>query len=158
MSSNTEKKSGINKILWGSISAVIIVAVIGFFIYQGLNSDNKADKNTSSNISSEVSEIAEVSFQMTVTVEGEKVLFDKELKAEEGETLLEVMKDSFAAGNYSLVESDGMITELCGEAQDAAANKYWMYTVNGEYASVGAAEYLPKEGDKVVFDLQVVQF
>lgn len=158
MSNNTEKKIGINKILWRSISAAIVVAVIGFFIYQGLNSDNNADENTSSNISSEVSETAEVSFKMTVTVEGETVLFDKELKAEEGETLLEVMKESFADGNYSLVESDGMITELCGEAQDAAANKYWMYTVNGEYASVGAAEYLPKEGDKVVFDLQVVQF
>lgn len=158
MSNKTEKKSGINKILWGSISAVIVAAVIGFFIYQGLNSNDNANKDVSSNISSDVSDVSEVSFQMTVTVEGNEVLFDKELKAEEGETLLEAMKESFAAENYSLVESDGMITELCGQAQDAAANKYWMYTVNGEYASVGAAEYLPKEGDKVVFDLQVVQY
>lgn len=162
MSSKTEKKQGgINKVLWGGIAAVIVVAVVGFFVWQGLNPSDKNSQNTSSDISSSavsVSDVSsEVSFQMKVTVEGKDVLFDKELKAEKGKSLMDIMKSDITEKG-GIVESNGFISEICGVAQDEAANKYWMYTVNGEFASVGAAEYYPAEGDKVVFDLQVVNY
>lgn len=165
MSNETEKKQGgINKVLWGGIAAVIVVAVVGFFVWQGLNPSDKNNQNTSSDISSSSvstsdvsSEVSEVSFQMKVTVEGKDVLFDKELKAEKGKSLMDIMKSDITEKG-GIVESNGFISEICGVAQDATANKYWMYTVNGEFASVGAAEYYPAEGDKVVFDLQVVNY
>lgn len=88
--------------------------------------------------------------QVTVTLseDGEEIS-SKEVRFEKGDILLDVMKE-----NFEIVEDGGFITSIDGHAQDANANKYWLFTVNEEMSPVGANEVELKDGDKVVFNLQ----
>ncbi|PAD22236.1 hypothetical protein CHH64_05460 [Terribacillus saccharophilus] len=88
--------------------------------------------------------------QVTVTLseDGEEIS-SKEVSFEEGDILLDVMKE-----NFEIEEDGGFITSIDGHAQDANANKYWLFTVNEEMSPVGANEVELKDGDEVVFNLQ----
>ena len=66
-----------------------------------------------------------------------------------GESLYQVMQ-----ANFDLVDQDGFITSINGQAQDEAAQKYWMYDVNGEMALVGAKDLILEPGDHVEFKLE----
>lgn len=68
------------------------------------------------------------------------------LKTEEGGNLMDAMK-----AGLNIEEKDGMITAINGVKQDDAQKVYWMYKVNGEMASVGASQYILKDGDRVEF-------
>jgi uncharacterized cupredoxin-like copper-binding protein len=90
---------------------------------------------------------------ITVTVSknnGEEVITEKEVEVKEGQTVMEVMQESFeletAYEGTFIVGIDGLIA-------DEAKKESWFYSVNGEEAMVGAAEYKLKPGDKVEFDL-----
>ena len=41
-----------------------------------------------------------------------------------------------------------MVTKI-GDKENSAEGGYWQHWVNGEYASVGASQYLLKPGDKI---------
>lgn len=88
--------------------------------------------------------------QVTITLseDGEEIS-SKEVSFEEGDNLLDVMRE-----NFEIEEDGGFITAIDGHAQDENANKYWLFTVNGEMSQVGANELELKEGDEVVFNLQ----
>ncbi|MFP7477327.1 DUF4430 domain-containing protein [Terribacillus saccharophilus] len=88
--------------------------------------------------------------QVTVTLsEGGEEISSKEVSFEEGDNLLDVMKE-----NFEIEEDDGFITSIDGHSQDEEKSKYWLFTVNGEMAQVGANELELKDGDEVVFNLQ----
>lgn len=88
--------------------------------------------------------------QVTITLseDGEEIS-SKEVSFEEGDNLLDIMKE-----NFEIEEDGGFITAIDGHSQDENANKYWLFTVNGEMSQVGANELELKDGDDVVFDLQ----
>ena len=48
----------------------------------------------------------------------------------------------------------GFVTSINGISQDEAANKYWIYYINGEYAPVGASEYIVQDGDEILWKLE----
>ncbi|MFP7169433.1 DUF4430 domain-containing protein [Terribacillus sp. 7520-G] len=88
--------------------------------------------------------------QVTVTLtEDGKEISSKEVSFEEGDSLMDVMKE-----NFDVEEDAGMITSIDGHSQDEDENKYWLYTVNGEMAQVGAADLELSDGDDVAFNLQ----
>ncbi|WP_373471847.1 DUF4430 domain-containing protein [Carnobacterium alterfunditum] len=68
----------------------------------------------------------------------------KELEVEVGTTVLDLLSEQ-----YKVVEEDGFIVSIEGIEQDEEAEKYWMYEVNNEEATVGAAEYEVEDGDQV---------
>ncbi|SDJ66712.1 DUF4430 domain-containing protein [Sediminibacillus albus] len=109
------------------------------------------------NEQSETEQTGETENQESVMVtisenQGEKVIAEKEIAIEEGAILLEVMKE-----NFEIEESDGFITSIEGVSQNEDEGKYWMYTINGEMAEVGANEYELTPGDEVTFDLQAME-
>ncbi|MFS0560243.1 DUF4430 domain-containing protein [Terribacillus sp. 179-K 1B1 HS] len=88
--------------------------------------------------------------QVTVTLtEDGKEISSKEVSFEEGDSLMDVMKE-----NFDVEDDGGMITSIDGHSQDKGENKYWLYTVNGEMAQVGAADLKLSEGDEIAFNLQ----
>lgn len=92
----------------------------------------------------------EVSFTIDILVDGEAVAdLSKEVTAEEGMYLLDVMKDT-----YDIEETDGFISSIEGYEQDEAENRYWLYYVNGESGEVGAAEYAPEAADQIEWRLE----
>lgn len=76
----------------------------------------------------------------------------KEVKIKEGTTVLELLKEQ-----YEVVEKDGFIVSVEGMEQDEEAGKYWMYEVNEEEPTVGAAEYIVNDGDQVKWFLNALQ-
>ncbi|CDQ39770.1 MULTISPECIES: DUF4430 domain-containing protein [Virgibacillus] len=82
---------------------------------------------------------------------GEEYLHEKEIPIEEGAILMDVMEENF----YIETEQDGtFITSIERLSAKEGEQKGWVYTVNGDMPTVGAAEYKLKPDDKVVFDFQ----
>lgn len=75
---------------------------------------------------------------------------DEKVSFEEGDTVLEVLKD-----NYEVKEKDGFITAIDGIEQDTKANKYWLFKVNGKMADKGADQITVKDGDIIEFYQEV---
>ena len=92
----------------------------------------------------------EVSFTIDILVDGEAVAdLSKEVTAEEGMYLLDVMEDT-----YDIEETDGFISSIEGYEQDEADNRYWLYYINGESGEVGAADYAPEAADQIEWRLE----
>lgn len=89
---------------------------------------------------------------ITISVdEGKEIVSEKKIVIEQGDILMDVLKD-----NFSIETSpDGsFITSIEGIEANDKEKKAWMYFVNDEMATVGAKEYKLNSDDKVVFDLQ----
>lgn len=110
-----------------------------------------AVNESSAIVSSEVEGTTTETLSTSIVIQEEgKVLsnFSKELKFEEGQNLLEVMKE-----NYDVTDKDGFISDIEGYEQDEKEGKYWLYTINGEQATVGAADYELEDQDIIEWNL-----
>ena len=122
-----------------------LVVVMGLLV--GCATDDANDKDTSNQDQAEQNEEMIV---VTITKDkGAEEITEKEIPVKEGALLLDVMKE-----NFEIEEENTFITSIDGIAQDVDAGIGWIYSVNGETASVGAAEYELTAGEEVNFDLQ----
>lgn len=120
------------------LSILLLLAVAITFV--GCKNNSNTDSTTSS----------EYSLEATIELIEDGVSFKKEtLNFNEGEKLLDVMKR-----NLEVEEKDGFITSIDSHNQDEDSNKYWLYTVNGEMAEVGANQFELHDKDEVIFTLE----
>lgn len=70
-----------------------------------------------------------------------------EINLTEGMTAL----DALYTTDFVIVASDGFVTSVDGLKNGIEGYPYsgWTYTVNGDFASVGASEYILEDGDEV---------
>lgn len=101
---------------------------------------------------------SEQKIKVTLTLEkpdGTKT-FSASLPA--GATVYDLLKSASAEHDFSLRVKDYsfgvFIEEIDGLVNNPGANVYWMYSVNGAHAPVGASEYKLKEGDEVAWKYQ----
>jgi len=73
-----------------------------------------------------------------------------EAKISAGSTVFDLMK----ACSIPFEEEGGFVISINGISQDPGANKYWLYYVNGEFAQVGAGDYIVQEGDEITWKLE----
>lgn len=149
MENKSKKKSGL---LWGIVSTVIVLCAVLllYLTQQGLFSFGKAPSGDA------------VTLSLSVTLDGgEEVLYSEEVKAAGDVPLIDILSENVTE-NGGVVYTNGdygaYITEICGKAEDPAEGKYWVFTVNGEMAMVGASDFYPEAGDEVVFDLSVLEW
>ena len=120
------------------LSILLLLAVAITFV--GCKNNSSVDSTNSS----------EYSLKATIELIEDGESFKKEtLNFNEGEKLLDVMKR-----NLEVEEKDGFITSIDGHTQDEGSKKYWLYTVNGEMAEVGANQFELHDKDEVVFTLE----
>jgi len=81
--------------------------------------------------------------------EGEEVHAEEDITFTEGDLLLDVMEE-----NFEVEHDSGFVTSIDGIAPEEDEERAWMYYVNDEMPTVGAAEYELESGDEVIFDLQ----
>ncbi len=139
-----------NRISWLITTAILVVAaaLVLCFVRPGFLNGKKALGN-------------EISFDVSVTLDGSDEICNKELSVKEGTTLIDAISNGLTEDGgvvYSDSQYGAYITEICGYSEDPDAGKYWMYTINGESAMVGASDYYPASGDEIVFDLSVLQW
>ncbi|MFC7060492.1 DUF4430 domain-containing protein [Halobacillus seohaensis] len=98
----------------------------------------------------EQEKVEEVSIEVEISQnKGEEVISTEEHSVEEGTMLMEVMED-----NYEVEQEEGFINSIEGISPEDGEQKAWLYTINGEDATVGATEYEVEEGDEINFDFQ----
>lgn len=97
----------------------------------------------------EVAMTETISISIVLQEEG-KVLsaISKDVKSEEGQNLLEVMKE-----NYDLTVEDGRIFAIENYKQNTKEKKDWRYTINGKEATKRASDYILKNQDVIVWNL-----
>lgn len=106
------------------LSIALLLTVVLTFV--GCKNNSNTDSTSS-----------EYKLQATIELIEDGESFKKEtLSFNEGEKLLDVMKR-----NLEVEEKDGFITSIEGHSQDEKTNKYWLYTVNGKMAEVGANQF-----------------
>lgn len=107
------------------------------------SSDSSSAKGTAAS-SEKVEEKASI-----MLVDGDKELSKKQVSFEKGESLFDVLKET-----YAVEDDNGMITSIDGHAQDEKNNKYWVFTINDEQVNSGAKDVTLKKDDRVVFKLE----
>lgn len=101
------------------------------------------------------SEEEEVTANIDILIDGEHLAdLSKEISVPEGTYLLDVME-----AEYDIVdEGAGFISSIDGNEQDMTAERYWLFYVNDEMTSVGAADYEIEEGDAIEWRLEDSEF
>ncbi|GGA61049.1 DUF4430 domain-containing protein [Ornithinibacillus halotolerans] len=113
------------------------------------NNQQNQENNNTTNEANEPQEEAVITVTLTKDKEAE-TLAEKEIVIEEGDILLDVMKD-----NFDIEEKEpGYILGIDGTVADESESMFWALTINGEMAMVGAGEVELQDGDTVNFDLQ----
>lgn len=107
------------------------------------SSDSSSAKETAAS-SEKIGEKASITL-----VNGDKELSKKQVSFEKGQSLFDVLKET-----YAVEDDNGMITSIDGHAQDEKNNKYWVFTINDEQVNSGAKDVTLKKDDRVVFKLE----
>lgn len=96
----------------------------------------------------------EVTVTFDIVIDGENVAdLSQEVTVPEGTYLLDAMRDT-----YDVVDEGSFITTIEGYEQDADAGRYWLYYINGEMPSVGAADYELESEDQIEWRLEDSEF
>lgn len=139
------KKTHLSK-LFLLLSAGLILA--------GCNTDTTEAPEETDTVEN-VQGVEEVSATFEVEIDEETLEeLSQEVTVPEGTTVLEVMNE-----NYDIVDAgSGFISSIEGYEQDVDAERYWMFYVNDEMPTVGAADYEIEEGDHIEWRLEDSEF
>lgn len=97
-------------------------------------------------------EVEEIAVNISFYEDGEELSdLTQTLEVTDGTILIEAMEEQ-----YEVEGTDGFLTSIEGHEQDEANSKYWMYTVNGEEAPVGAHEYELQADDQIEWRLESI--
>lgn len=92
----------------------------------------------------------EITADFDIVVDGESVAdLSEEITVPEGTYLLDAMEET-----YDLEEEGGFISAIEGYEQDEDEGLYWLYYINDEMPSVGAADYELEDGDQIEWSLE----
>lgn len=139
-----------NKWMMRLLSVFVVIGLLGACGAGEEVPSTTPDNLVEENQSDQVPEVAEEVVIITIsTDEGDEVISDKEVAIEDGDILMDVLKE-----NYEIEEEGGFVNSIDGIQAEEDEQKAWMYFVNDEMAMVGAAEYELEVGDEVNFDLQ----
>ena len=120
--------------------------ILSSFLLVGTSCSTPSE-TTQSSASSSSQKQAEITVTFKL-IENEKEVDSKEITTEADATILDTLKN-----NFDVKEDKGFVTEINGKAQDAKANKYWMYYINNEEADKGAAEMTASDSDIIEWRL-----
>ncbi|MDL4840762.1 DUF4430 domain-containing protein [Aquibacillus rhizosphaerae] len=124
------------------VSLLSLFLAVGLLVGCGQENTNQENTQTAETETEE-------SVAITISQDnGAEVIAEEEIAIEDGAILMDVLKE-----NFEIEETDGFITGIEGVTSAEGEEKYWMYDVNGEPATLGANELELSPDDEVVFDL-----
>ncbi|MEN2766148.1 DUF4430 domain-containing protein [Ornithinibacillus xuwenensis] len=143
------------KLLFKFMAVLItLVVMVGCSEEDSTNNEQQSQGTTTeqsneSENNSEQQEEASVHIKLSQDKEAE-VIEEKDIVIEDGDTLMDVLK-----ANFEVEEKDGYVNSIEGiNDKDKELKKFWMISVNGKAAEVGANDIVLKDGDEVVLDFQ----
>src|SRR5699024_12331540 len=102
----------------------IITMIIEVVLLFGCSNNNEAEN--------EAEEAIDASISITISEdEGEEIISEDEWDIEEGDVLMDVLKD-----HYDIEEDEGFIESIEGVSHEEDEDKGWMNCVNDEHVEV----------------------
>lgn len=105
---------------------------------------------------SEAPSVSQQTFSVTFSVEG---LETHTTSVSEGTTALALLREEAEEDGFAFVEKEyagmGILVEQIGDQKNGTDGKYWMYTINGALAPVGADAYELKPNDVIEWTFAV---
>ncbi|CAM3247261.1 DUF4430 domain-containing protein [Vagococcus fessus] len=138
-----------------TMKKIMAVMVLGLVLAGCSNTDDSGKKTEDTKAKTEQTTKAKDNNEETVTIKllvDDKEKANKKVSFEEGQTLGEVMNE-----NFEVADDNGMISSIDGNEQNVDENKYWLFDVNGEAATVSAGDLELKAGDEVVWKLNKLE-
>lgn len=116
--------------------------------------DNKTETNTTGEVKREttVTEVAEINVDLIIDTGDNKESYT--VTAKENAKVIDILRYADDENNLSLEieeSSFGQFVQGLAGKTGGTDGKYWLYYVNGESATVGVAEQVIKDGDKIEF-------
>lgn len=74
-----------------------------------------------------------------------------------GETVLDALKAIEGLAVETEEYSYGILVESIDGVKNGTDNKYWLYTINGEEATVGADQYQPENNDLIIWEFKAYE-
>lgn len=90
----------------------------------------------------------EQTIQITIRTE-EEILIDEPVESGSDATLLEIMQQHYDL----IVTEEGFIEAIEGVEQNSSEGLYWIYDVNEEQGLEGVKDFIPEDGDHIVWEL-----
>ncbi|TAN57156.1 DUF4430 domain-containing protein [Patescibacteria group bacterium] len=138
------------KIILGIIG-IIIVAVIGIWgLTQNPASVTNNTNVSSANINANANSAAQIQTSLQIDRQDSSTVKVFSVKMEKDSTALAQLQKVAADNNIPLeikTESFGSYVDSLDGLKGGTDGKYWMYSVNGKTAEVGADQYKLAEGD-----------
>jgi len=153
---DNSKQTGIaSKTLWALYSLIIVIALslVGVYLISSSDkSDNKNSKNENQNVLSQTT-----SKQVQINVQDKNY----DIEFQDGESVFDALKrlqtkDSTFKFEYKQYDFGAMISSMNEKTPDSS--HFWKFQVNGIDSAVGISDYKLKEGDKINFTLDEIQF
>jgi hypothetical protein len=132
-------------------SLLLLVTVIGAGCVGKQNTNTTADIN--SDVITQV--VSEVKVDLIISADDESTTYST--VAREGFSVLDVLQLVSDENSFALETQEssfGVYVEGLAGKTGGDNNKYWMYYVNGESATVGVADYIIEEGDSIEFKFE----
>ena len=133
-----------------SLKLILIIVLIALLGACGTDSSTPKQETDNGAKSSEQAESNEITVKITED-EGAKEIGEKEIVIEEDTILMDVLKENY---DLKLDEKHGYIIGIDGHGPEEGEQRGWFFSVNGEFADMGADQYKLSTGDEVSFDLQ----
>ena len=136
-------KSGETQSSWGLINLVAIVVVLGVLILGGSAlGTHVLNKQSQKSVAG-----AEFNFQPVVE---KTIVYD----GQNGKTALDILKTS-----HEVTSEDSSIGAFVTKIDDFENkdDKYWMFYVNGDLATLGADQFQTKDGQKIEWRYGAIQ-
>ncbi|GAB3791723.1 DUF4430 domain-containing protein [Virgibacillus kimchii] len=132
----------------------IFFAVVSLLAGCGADDNNQEDASVTDpdGEQTENNDVAENEDTVLITIsigEGSEYLDEKEIPIEEGDILMDVMKQ-----NFYVEEEGGFITSIERVSAEEGEEKGWIFFVEGEMSMVGAEDYELSPGEEITFDFQ----
>ena len=120
---------------------------------ESIESTESTDDSTTDETEAET-DADEVTASFDIVIDGENMSdLSQEVTVPAGTYLLDAMHET-----YDISEEATFITTIEGYEQDTDAGRYWLYYINGEMPSVGAADYELESEDQIEWRLEDSEF
>lgn len=129
------------------LKAVFAVLAL-IFLSASCNPTSKPQTPTS-----EIRQQIQVSFLVEGVDRGDQ-LFN--FYADENKTALDLLKSGHQVETKTFSGVGEYVTSINGKKENAGKN-FWALYVNGQQSQVGASDYKPKNGDKIVWKLEEIK-
>ncbi|MFA6272224.1 MAG: DUF4430 domain-containing protein [Patescibacteria group bacterium] len=129
---------------------LVLTTLLGAGCVNNQNTNTAVQNSNEANIAD-----VQINVNLVITVDGQSTAYATTIQ--NYSSVLDVLRKSAVDNNLALdtqESSYGVYVNALSGKMGGDNNKYWLYYVNGESATMGVADYIVQEGDSIEFKFE----